>query len=346
MNHGLSTTLTRDFPSPHIRNQSVSEAKTIELNALVADPIDRYSRRTNLLGLTILPLGTHKKHMPFHLINYPALPEDTLRAALALYGKGHPYLQLGGHLDELLVDLFPVDIKPYTTENNSLEISIQRYLLTIIQFFEELSNTQMSEALRSRIDLKYALHMPLNSPNLDPNVLCEFRRDLISDPVKQLVLQILLKRLVELGIFKPARDSKIDGAQLLVSVCTINRIDEIVDTMYRVLESLATADPEWLRQVTIPYWYERYNRRRLLPPVSFTDKGWSSRVLRIGADIQYLLEKIEKAQNKNFSSLQEVNELNHIWEEQFIASKEGKDGQQVLEWRFSNCASCKQYSEC
>jgi len=139
--------------------------------------------------------------MPFHLNHYPTIPEDTLHTALALYGKGNPYLRLGDHLDELLVDLFPVEMNPCRTEDNSLELSIQCYLLMIIQFFEELSNTQMSEAMRSRIDLKYALHMPLNSPTFDPNVLCVFRRDLLSDPVKQLVLQNLLKRLVELGIF-------------------------------------------------------------------------------------------------------------------------------------------------
>jgi transposase len=283
--------------------------------------------------------------MPFHPINYPALPEDTLQTALALYGKGNTYMRLGDHLDEFLIDLVPIELNPCCTGDKSLDAIIQFYLYTIIQFLEELSNKQLSEAMRNRVDLKYALHLPMNSPNLDPDVLCEFRRDLMSDSSTHQILQNLLDRLIAFGLFTPKQDRLTGVDQLLATVCSINRIDEIVDAMYMVLETLAITDPDWLRQNTIPYWYDRYNRKRRLASISYDDQKWGTRVLQIGEDIRYLLGKIEKSQNQKLVALHEIQTLKQLWGEQYIVLSKGKENSQIFEWRFSKCASCKQYPD-
>jgi hypothetical protein len=272
---------------------------------------------------------------------YPALPDDTRQAASSLYGKGNIYIRIGDHLDELLEGLIPLDTKPSNMMNRSLVATIQYAMLTIFQFVEELSNKQIIEAVRTRVDAKYALHLPMNSPSHDPHDLCEFRKQLFADPPSQQILQNLLVRLVEFGLLKPAPDRPVDVDQLLITVCTLNRLDEVIDAIYQGLEALAVTDPEWLRQITLPHWYERYTPKRRLPLVLFSDDTWKTRSLRMAADIQYLLGEIDKSNNPDLTSLQEIQEIRRIWEEQFVTSAEGT-GNRI--WMLTRCASCRMQS--
>ena len=103
--------------------------------------------------------------MTFTLISHIALPDETRRAASTLYGKGNAYLKLGDHLNELLAGLTPPDTEPCTIGNKTLESSFHCAMLTVFQFIEELANRQIVEAVRARVDLKYALHLPMNNPS-------------------------------------------------------------------------------------------------------------------------------------------------------------------------------------
>ena len=64
-------------------------------------------------------------------------------------------------------------------------------LVTIMQFVEGLSDRLAAEAVRSRIDWKYALSLELTDPGFDFSVLCEFRRRLIDGSTEQMLLNNL-----------------------------------------------------------------------------------------------------------------------------------------------------------
>ncbi len=278
--------------------------------------------------------------MHFHRIAYPAVPQDTFQAANSLYGKGNIYLRLGDHLDELLVGLIPPHMNACWMKNRTFETNLQCAMLTVFQFVEELANQPMIEAVRSRVDLKYALHLSMNSPSLDPEALCEIRQQLLSYPANRHIFQNLLDRLVEFGLIKHAQDKPVKAYQLLITVCTLNRFDEALKAMYRVLESVAVTDPEWLRQVTLPHWYERYNRGRRLSPISYSDEKWNARSLQIAADIQYLLGAIDRSQNSALASLQEIHEIRRILKEQFVTKSEESGHPRIVGCRPAKCAHC------
>jgi transposase len=48
-------------------------------------------------------------------------------------------------------------------------------LVSILQFLEGLPDRQAAEAVRSRIDVKYLLGLPLSHPGFHYSVLSEFR---------------------------------------------------------------------------------------------------------------------------------------------------------------------------
>src|ERR671932_1334829 len=106
------------------------------------------------------------------------VPEETARVARAAFPRGNPCLQLRDVLgsiytDEDFVDLFP-------RRGQSAEAPWRLALVTVLQFAEGLSDRQAAEAVRSRIDWKYALGLELTDPGFDYSMLSEFRARLIA----------------------------------------------------------------------------------------------------------------------------------------------------------------------
>jgi transposase len=83
------------------------------------------------------------------------VPEDTARVARAAFPKGNLYMQMRDVLgtiygDEDFSELFEVRGRPAITP-------WRLALVTVMQFSEGLSDRQAAEAVRARIDWKYAL---------------------------------------------------------------------------------------------------------------------------------------------------------------------------------------------
>jgi transposase len=105
------------------------------------------------------------------------VPEDTARVARAAFPKGTTYVQMRDVLgaiydDEDFSELFEVRGRP--------AIAPWRLaLVTLMQFSEGLSDRQTAEAVRARIDWKYALSLRLSDPGFHFSVLSEFRSRLL-----------------------------------------------------------------------------------------------------------------------------------------------------------------------
>ena len=69
-------------------------------------------------------------------------------------------------MDEEFADLYPRDGRPGLSPGQ---------LVPVLQFAENLSDRAAADAVRTRIDWKYALGVDLDDPGSDHLVLCEFR---------------------------------------------------------------------------------------------------------------------------------------------------------------------------
>lgn len=65
-------------------------------------------------------------------------------------------------------------------------------LITIFQFLESLPDRQAAEAVRARLDWKYALGLELTDPGFDFSMLTEFRSRLVEGHQEQLLLDKML----------------------------------------------------------------------------------------------------------------------------------------------------------
>src|SRR5919202_4529839 len=126
------------------------------------------------------------------------LPEDTARVARAAFPKGHAYLRVHDALGPIYTNpqfaaLFPKDGQPAIAPAHLA-------LVTIFQFAEGLSDRQAADAVRGRIDWKYALCLPLDDPGFAASVLSEFRDRLIAQEAETLLFETLLAALKEKGL--------------------------------------------------------------------------------------------------------------------------------------------------
>ena len=73
-------------------------------------------------------------------------------------------------------------------------------LVTALQFVENLTDRQAAEAVRLRLDWKYALGLSLADEGFDASVLTEFRGRLVVNALEEKVLDVLLAALVADGV--------------------------------------------------------------------------------------------------------------------------------------------------
>ena len=154
------------------------------------------------------------------------------------------------YADEQFRTLFPIRGRP-------VEAPWRLALVTIFQFAENLSDRQAADAVRSRIDWKYALSLKLTDPGFDASVLSEFRSRLVGRAAT-LFLDVLLERLKTQGLLKSNRQ-RTDSTHVLAAVSALNRLELVRETMRLVLETLAVVAPAWLQPYVQSAWRERYH---------------------------------------------------------------------------------------
>jgi transposase len=103
--------------------------------------------------------------MSLHPQTIPAIPEETARVAHAVLPQGNAYMQMRDELgtmyqDQDFLDLFPSRGQP-AQEPWRLAV------ITIMQYAEGLTDRQAADAVRTRIDWKYALSLGLTDPGFD-----------------------------------------------------------------------------------------------------------------------------------------------------------------------------------
>ena len=119
-----------------------------------------------------------------------SIPAETMRVARAAYPKGSLAMrlrdELGGiYRDEQFVGLFP-------TRGQPAEAPWRLALVLVLQYVDGLTDRQAADAIRGRIDWKYALGLELTDAGIDASVLSEFRTRVVAGGAEALLLDALL----------------------------------------------------------------------------------------------------------------------------------------------------------
>lgn len=100
-------------------------------------------------------------------------PPETARVARAAFPKGNRYMTMRDELGSIYPsDLF-ADLSPQVGHYSVPPWRLA--LVTLMQFSENLTDRQAADAVRGRIDWKYALGLAWTDTDFDFSVLSEFR---------------------------------------------------------------------------------------------------------------------------------------------------------------------------
>lgn len=254
------------------------------------------------------------------------VPEQTARVARAAFPRGNPYLKLRDELGTLFTDadfssLFPVRGQPAFCP-------WRLALVTIMQYVEGLSDRQAADAVRARIDWKYALGLELSDPGFDSSILSEFRSRLLEGQAEQLLFTKLLEHFRQRKLLRERGKQRTDSTHVLASVRTLNRLELVGEMLRQALNQLAVIAPDWLCVHTHPDWPERYAR-------AFSEYRFPTRLqeraklmLTIGADGVALLQAAYAPAAPNWlREVPAVELLRQVWVQNYYQDEAG------LQWR-------------
>ena len=98
----------------------------------------------------------------------PPVPEETSRVVRAAFPKGNRYMRMRDELGVFFSDQAFAHLYPKC--GHAAQTPWRLALITIMQFAENLSDRQTAEAVRARIDWKYALSLELTDTGFDFSV--------------------------------------------------------------------------------------------------------------------------------------------------------------------------------
>jgi transposase len=264
--------------------------------------------------------------MSLHPHPIDPIPEETARVARAAFPKGNPYMRMRDELgvfyqDEAFATLF-------STRGQSAESPWRLALVLVMQYAEGLSDRQAADAVRSRIDWKYALCLELTDPGFDYSVLSEFRDRLIAGNAEQLLLDTMLQRFKEKGLLKARGRQRTDSSHVLAAVRVLNRLECVGETFRHALNNLAVTAPDWLAPQLDPAWADRYGPR--FDEYRLPKKKEERQALadQIGKDGFRLLAAVSATEAPpELRALPAVETLRQVWVQQYRVADD------VVHWR-------------
>jgi transposase len=251
----------------------------------------------------------------------PDVPEETVKVAKAAFRKGNRYMQMRDELgtlfsDEQFTDLFP--------NVGQLAVSPWRLaLVTVMQFAENLTDRQSADAVRGRIDWKYALSLELTDAGFDFSVLSEFRSRLLSKGAEARLFEIMLAGFQKRDLLKARGKQRTDSTHILANVRELNRIEFVGETLRAALNALANEAPEWLRAWVPGDWFKRYGHpfsEYRLPQKEDERLELGEQIGRDGID---LLTRVY-AEQAQLGQLPQVEILRRVWVLQYYTDEDNQ----------------------
>ena len=262
------------------------------------------------------------------------VPEHTAQIARAAFPCGNPYLRVADRLGSIYRDAEFVDL--YSKEGQPAEAAWRLALVTLFQFAEGLADRQAADAVRSRIDWKYALRLPLDDPGFDASVLCEFRGRLLMGNAERRLFDTLLAQLKTHGFVKAHGRQRTDSTHVLAAIHVLNRLECVGETLRQALNTLAVVAPAWLHSWVPAAWFDRYGQRLQDYRLPKSKAERTALAEQIGADGQQLLAALHgSALPVALTCLRQlpaVAILRDVWAQQYMASAPG-DTSSPLRWR-------------
>ncbi|MET7304945.1 transposase [Embleya sp. NPDC005575] len=186
--------------------------------------------------------------------------------------------------DEDFAGWYPRDGRPGLSPS-------QLATVCVLQFLLGLSDRQAAEAVRCRIDFKYALAMELDDPGFHHSVPADFRERIAQDDRADRLLDLALARLKEAGLVRERTTQRTDSTHVLAAVRDLTRLEPVTEAVRAALEEVARTASHLLVGLVDEEWGRRYGRPVRLGKNPTRPR---TRILAAGDDAHQLPERLHR----------------------------------------------------
>jgi transposase len=194
-------------------------------------------------------------------------------------------------------------------------------LVTLFQFLEEIPDRVAAQYAMTRLDWKYALHIPMDDPGFHYSDLCNFRKRLAKHGKESLLFDQLLKQIESLGFLKKRKHQRTDSTHILALVSELSRLENLSESLRVSLRAIQKSESAFY-QMKIPALY-REHWSISQSDYQMTEPQRREALERVGQDIHWLLSFLE-TNKKSFLRLPELEVLQTLFYQHFAVQDSQK----------------------
>jgi transposase len=132
-------------------------------------------------------------------------------------------------------------------------------------------------------------------------------------------LEALLETCKERGLLRKRGRARTDSTHVLGALRTLNRLEQVAETMRAALDALAVADPVWLAAQTPTEWFGRYGRRIEDYRLPQSQEARAAFARQVGEDGLHLLTAVfAPAAPPALRTLASVEILRRTWVQRYL----------------------------
>lgn len=249
-----------------------------------------------------------------------AIPADTVQVGLAILAEDEAYRLVGDGVSELL------SLRDfgwlYSQLGRGAICPIILALVTVFQFLENVPDRVAAHWAVTRIDWKYALHMPLTWQGFHFSDLSNFRQRLLEHGAERLVFEKVLNWVRACGLLKKHSKQRSDSTHVVGCVERLSRLELAWETLRVVLRAIQVAASDWYEEVIPAVFDEAYGERQ--SDWRLNQEEVEQEMQKVGSDGFWLLDRLSETAASVVLNLPEVATLGLVWEQQFERQPETK----------------------
>jgi len=242
------------------------------------------------------------------------VPEDTGKLGRQLLGSSNIYRQIGDRFKEI----FPeeeVFASMYKRGGRGAISPLLMSIVTVFQMMERVADRTAAELVVSRIDWKYALHLPLTYAGFHFTDLLAYRQRLLEHGQERLVFDQLLQKMQTQGLIKTRGKVRTDATHILAVVERLSQFELVAEGLRVALEATKREAEAWVEQALPTTFCEVYSARQ--SEYGMSETKVKQRLAQVGRDAFWFVAQVDQSGPEVVRQLDEVEVLRTILSQQF-----------------------------
>jgi len=241
------------------------------------------------------------------------IPNDTAEIGREILAADNPYRLVGDEVNGFL--RLKEFAGLYSELGRGAICPIILSLITVFQFLENIPDRAAACWAVTRIDWKYALHMPLTWRGFHYSDLSNFRRRLLEHSAERLIFEKVLEWVRSLGFLKKYGKQRSDSTHLLGCVERLSRLELVWETLRVTLRAIEAAAPEWYMEVIPAVFHEAYVKRH--SDWRLSKEEVKAEMRKVGRDGFWLQDHLNETTPQSILGLAEIETFRTVWNQQF-----------------------------